>query len=63
MGSGEGTEIWRKQDVYPPFTEAKLFGDIPLENYQMTGNQQASAERCGTGRLCPQIPFQPGDSR
>jgi hypothetical protein len=27
-----------KQDVYPLFTEVKLFGDIALENYQVTGN-------------------------
>lgn len=49
----------RKQEIYLPFTEVKLFGDMALENYQLTGNQQPSAERCAAGRLYPPMPFQP----
>src|ERR671926_1578767 len=54
---GEGTETWPKQDVYPAFTGVKLFGHSPLENYQVTGNLQPSAERCSAGRLCPHDSF------
>jgi hypothetical protein len=42
-------EILPKQDVYPPFTGVKLPGDIPLENYQVTGIPQLSAECCSAG--------------
>ncbi|VXB89302.1 hypothetical protein ARTHRO9AX_20174 [Arthrobacter sp. 9AX] len=39
-------EIPLKQDVNAPFTEVKLVGDIVLENYQVTGIPQLSAECC-----------------